>query len=210
MSVEIKWINHASFRLAADANVVYIDPWKLDFSPHDADVVFVSHSHHDHLSPEDIRKVSKGDTAVIAPAETVAKLHAANAVDPGQEITVKGVTVEAVAAYNVGKSFHPKANQWCGAVFTMGGQRVYYAGDTDRIPEMAGLAAIDVALLPVGGKYTLNAAEACQACGDIGCAAAIPYHWGDIIGSRRDAEEFAEGAGCHVHVLSPGQSVRIG
>jgi L-ascorbate metabolism protein UlaG (beta-lactamase superfamily) len=209
MSVEIRWINHASFRLAADGNVVYIDPWKLGESPHDADVVFVSHSHHDHLSPKDIEKVSKGDTTVIAPAETVAKLHAANAVDPGQEITVKGVTVEAVAAYNIGKSFHPQANQWCGAVFTMGGRRVYYAGDTDRIPEMGGLADIDVALLPVGGKYTLDAAEACQACKDLGCASAIPYHWGDIIGSMKDAEEFAAGAGCEVHVLSPGESVSV-
>jgi len=216
MSMEIKWISHASFRIAAGGEVLYIDPWKLPDSPHDADVVFVSHSHHDHCSAEDIAKVSKGDTAVIAPAETVAKLHAANAVDPGQQITIKGITVEAVAAYNIGKAFHPKANQWCGAVFTMSGRRIYYAGDTDLIPEMreladlpGGQAGVDLALLPVGGKYTLSAEEACLACKAIGPRAAIPYHWGDIIGSIRDAEAFARGVGCKVHLLQPGQTVNI-
>ena len=98
---------------------------------------------------------------------------------PGQQITIKGITVEAVAAYNIGKAFRPKANQWCGAVFTM------------------------------GGKYTLIAEEACLACKAIAPRAAIPYHWGDIIDSIRDAEDFVRGAGCKVHLLQPGQTVNV-
>jgi L-ascorbate metabolism protein UlaG (beta-lactamase superfamily) len=209
MPIEIKWINHASFRIASGRSVLYIDPWKIPDAPHDADVVFVSHSHYDHCSPPDIAKVSKGDTSIVAPAETVGKLHAANAIDPGQQTTIKEITVEAVAAYNIGKAFHPKANNWCGAVFTIGGKRIYYAGDTDQVPEMSDLKDVDVALLPVGGTYTLDAAAAAKACQAIGCKAAVPYHWGDIVGSAADAQKFAKSANCKVHILRPGESLTV-
>ena len=210
MPVEIKWIGHASFRLSTPDSVVYIDPWKVSGAPGDADVVFVSHSHYDHCSPDDVRKVSKADTTVIAPADTIAQLHAANAADVGENLSIGGVTVETVAAYNVNKAFHPRRNNWMGAVFTLGGTRIYYAGDTDLIPEMSDLADIDVALLPVGGTYTLNAAEAAQACKAIGCKNVIPYHWGDIVGSAADARKLAESVDCcRAHVLQPGGSVTI-
>lgn len=209
MSVEILWYHHASFRIAGAGCAVYIDPWKLPDDPHDADVVFVSHSHYDHCSPEDIAKVSRDDTTVIAPAETIEKLAAANAVAPGERLTIREVTLEAVAAYNIGKQFHPAGNHWCGAVLTLAGQRIYYAGDTDLIPEMSDLAEVDLALLPVGGTYTLTAAEAARACQAIGCKQAVPYHWGDIVGEASDAETFARQAPCEVTVLQPGQSLTL-
>jgi L-ascorbate metabolism protein UlaG (beta-lactamase superfamily) len=206
MSVEITWIGHASFRLASQGSVVYIDPWKLKKAPHDADVVIVSHSHHDHCSPEDIAKVSKDATAIVAPAETIRRLGAASALAPGETFQMNEVTVEAVWAYNIDKAFHPRGNNWIGAVITIGGVRVYYAGDTDEIPEMSELTDVDVALLPVGGTYTLNAKEAAKACEAIRPKAAIPYHWGDIVGSPADAEAFAKAASCKVFVLQPGQA----
>ena len=209
MPVEIKWISHASFRIAGAGCVLYVDPWKIEDEPHDADVVFVSHSHHDHCSPPDIEKVSKDDTAIVAPTETIEKLHAANAVDPGERVCIKEIVIEGVAAYNIQKAFHPRGNHWCGAVFTIGGERIYYAGDTDLIPEMSDLRDVDVALLPVGGTYTLDADEAVRACRAIGCKAAIPFHWGDIIGSLEDARRFADGADCEVHLLQPGEAVTI-
>jgi len=211
MAVEIKWLGHASFRIAGAGSVVYIDPWKVgpDISGHDADVVFVSHSHFDHCSAPDIKKVSKKDTTIVAPADAIAELHAANAVTPEEQVQLKDVTIEPVAAYNIGKSFHPKGNSWLGAVFTIDGKRIYYAGDTDLIPEMSDLKDVDVALLPVGGTYTLNAAEAAKACKAIGCKTAIPYHWGDIVGSAADAEKFAKAAACRTKLLQPGESVSI-
>jgi len=210
MSVEIKWFGHASFRIASGGNVLYIDPWKLPASvAHDADVIFVSHSHFDHCSPPDIARISKSDTAIVAPAETIAQLHAANAVDPGQQITFKEIAVEAVAAYNIGKKFHPKGHNWCGAVFTLGGKRIYYAGDTDLVPEMSDLKDVDLALLPVGGTYTLDAETAAKACQAIGPKAAVPYHWGDIVGTRADAEKFARAAKCKVHVLQPMETLTL-
>ena len=210
MPVEIQWISHASFRIAGDEAVVYIDPWKLPDAPHDADVVIVSHSHHDHCSPDDIAKISKADTALIAPAETIKILHVANAVAPGECMTIKGVTIEAVAAYNVGKRYHPQSNHWIGAVVTIDGKRVYYAGDTDLTDEMSDLKDVDVALLPVGGTYTLDAREAAKAAETIGCRAVVPYHWGDIVGSADDAVRFAELVKCcTVHVLEPGQKMTL-
>jgi L-ascorbate metabolism protein UlaG (beta-lactamase superfamily) len=209
MSTKIHWIHHASFRLSTPDCCLYIDPWKLTSEPHDADVIFISHNHYDHCSPEDIKKVSNDATAIIAPAETIKELHAANAVAPGERMTIKDVTIEAVAAYNVGKRFHPASNHWCGAVFTLGPQRIYYAGDTDLIPEMADLQDIDVALLPVGGTYTLDAAEAADACRAIDCPVAIPYHWGDIVGSMADAQAFHDAAGCEVRLLQPGEVTEI-
>lgn len=209
MSVEIKWLGHASFRISGPESVAYIDPWKLDQAPHDADLVVVSHSHHDHFSPEDIAKVAKEDTAIIAPGDVVAKMRIASAVTPGDNITIKGVTVEAVAAYNVDKAFHPRSNQWIGVVLTIDAKRVYYAGDTDFIPEMEELQGVDLALLPVGGTYTLNAAEAARACKAIGCKSAIPYHWGDIVGSASDAEEFVRTAECEGKLLQPGETITV-
>jgi L-ascorbate metabolism protein UlaG (beta-lactamase superfamily) len=209
MPLEIKIFCHVSIRLETGGKVVYFDPWKLDVEPHDADVVFVSHSHYDHCSPEDVARVSKEGTVILAPAETVSELADSSAVIPGAVKELDGITVEAIAAYNIGKEFHPQANGWCGAVVTIGGKRVYYAGDTDLIPEMANLKDIDVALIPVGGTYTLDAKEAAEACKVIGCKHAVPCHWGEVAGDESDAEAFAEAADCPVTVIRPGESKTI-
>lgn len=209
MTIEVRWIHHASFRITDGRTVLYVDPWKIDGEPHDADVVFVSHAHYDHFSRPDIEKVAGEDCVIVAPPDVIESLHAANAVEPDERLTIGDVTIETVAAYNVGKDFHPRDSNWCGGVFTLGGKRIYYAGDTDLIPEMNDLAEIDLALLPVGGTYTLDADEAAAACRSIGCEAAIPYHWGDIVGSGQDAERFAAEAPCTVHLLRPGESLEL-
>lgn len=209
MAIQVTWFHHASFRIQGRDATLYIDPWKLPVSPHDADVIFVSHSHYDHLSPEDIKKISKPDTAIVAPPDVVEKLHARNAIGPGENVTIKDITIEAVAAYNVDKAFHPRGNNWIGAVFTIDGRRIYYAGDTDLVPEMSDLKDVDLALLPVGGTYTLDAREAARACAAIGCKAAMPYHFGDIVGSAGDGPAFAAAAKCKVHLLQPGEGFEL-
>ncbi|MBN1943520.1 MAG: MBL fold metallo-hydrolase [Phycisphaerae bacterium] len=209
MSVEITWLGHASFRLASPGCVLYIDPWKITGQPHDADVVFVSHSHYDHCSPPDVQHVGKDGTEILAPPDAADSLASARVIAPGETIRLSGATIEPTPAYNLRKPFHPKANGWCGAVFTLGGVRVYYAGDTDRIPEMDHLKNVDVALLPVGGTYTLNAAEAAEVCKAIGSPKAIPYHWGDIVGKLSDAQAFADAVGDAAHVLQPGETITV-
>lgn len=209
MPVEVQWLGHASFRISGTDGVAYIDPWKLGAAPHDADVIVVSHSHHDHCSPDDVAKVSKDDTAIVAPADVIEKLGATNAVAPGESLTIRDITVETVAAYNVNKSFHPRHNNWLGVVITIDGKRIYYSGDTDLIPEMSSLSDIDLALLPVGGTYTLDAREAAMACSAVGCRKAIPYHWGDVVGSEADAKAFVKAAPCEAHLLQRGDRLTL-
>ena len=209
MSVTIIWIHHASFRITGAGQTIYIDPWKIPSAPGDADIVLVSHDHFDHCSAEDIEKVSGENTVLVGPADVIAKLGFGQIIGPGDELRINETSIQAVPAYNVSKDFHPRTSGWIGAVIGLDGKRIYYAGDTDLTPEMAHLTSIDLALLPVGGTYTLNAAEAVRACEAIAPAAALPYHWGDIVGSVEDAKAFADSAPCKVHVLHPGGSLEL-
>ncbi|MBN2271596.1 MAG: MBL fold metallo-hydrolase [Sedimentisphaerales bacterium] len=209
MGLTLKWLGHASFRISNEDTVVYIDPWKLRDSPHDANLVLVSHSHHDHYSPDDIEKVSGDDTKLAASNDVVLKERNGQTIAPGMTLEFVGVRVQGVPAYNPAKQFHPKANQWVGFIIEIGGKRIYYAGDTDITDEMKSLKDIDVALLPVGGTYTMSAAEAAEAAGYIKPKLAVPYHWGDIVGSKNDADSFAQKAVCEVKVLKPGEAISL-
>lgn len=225
MAVEIHWFGHASFRITGRGMTVYIDPWKLPTGSGPADVVVVSHGHYDHCSPEDVEAIRTDTTMVLAPSDCVEKLGGGvTVVEPGQTHMIEGLAlpseqgeqrvlvesmVEIVPAYNVGKEFHPRESGGIGVVVRLGSQSVYYAGDTDVIPEMDALRNIDVALLPVGGTYTMDAFEATRAAKILKPGAAIPYHWGDIVGDRSDAERFKGAADCHVNVLSPGTGLKL-
>ena len=209
MGITIQWLGHASFRISYEDKVIYIDPWKLEDSPGDATLVLVSHSHYDHYSPEDIAKVSGPDTKLIASADVITKAKAGEAILPGLTVALEGIWLKGVPAYNPDKQFHPKANNWVGFVIEIGSKQIYYAGDTDLTEEMKVLKDIDVALLPVGGTYTMDAKEATEATMHIKPKLAIPYHWGDIVGERNDAEQFTESAACEVKILAPGDSLSL-
>jgi L-ascorbate metabolism protein UlaG (beta-lactamase superfamily) len=205
----ITWLGHDSFKISAPEGVIYIDPWKLKGGEpqrggteyQSADLILITHGHHDHFSPDDVKKIQKADTTVVSIADVTAKVKGkVKTVKPGDRLTVKGIQIEAVPAYNPAKQFHPKAAGHVGFVITAGGRRIYHAGDTDLIPEMAEIKA-DVALLPVGGKYTMNAQEAAQAANTIKPQVVVPMHWGDVIGSRADAEEFRSQAKVPVEIL---------
>ena len=198
----ITWLGHVSFRIAVPGAVVYIDPWKLDKADK-ADLILITHEHHDHFSPDDLDKLRKPETVVVTIQAVAAELRGdVRVVKPGDQLEVKGITVAAVPAYNRAKQFHPKSAGHVGFVVSIGGRRIYHAGDTDVIPEMDQVQA-DVALLPVGGKYTMTAAEAAEAANRIKPKVAVPMHWGDIIGTRADAEAFKENARVPVVILDP-------
>ena len=128
---------------------------------------------------------------------------------PGQSIDVNGIKITGVPAYNPAKQFHPKSNNWLGFVIEVAGKRIYYAGDTDATDEMKALKNIDLALLPIGGTYTMNADEAADAAKQFKPKQAIPYHWGDIVGSQADADKFAKSAVCPVKVLKKGDTIDV-
>ena len=209
MGTTIQWLGHASFRICHQANIIYIDPWKLKDAPHDATLVLVSHSHYDHYSPQDIANVSGPNTKLIAPPDVIAKQKGGEAITNGLIIELESARVTGVAAYNPSKQFHPKSSNWVGFVIELGSKRLYFAGDTDLTPEMKALKGIDVAMLPVGGTYTLNATEAAEAVTFIKPKLAIPYHWGDIVGGRGDAEKFAKAAQCVTKILTPGETLSL-
>lgn len=192
----LHWLGHASFRLDGPPTI-YFDPWKLEGEHLQADIVLVSHEHSDHCSPEDVERISGPNTVVVASPGAAEKLRGnVRVLRPGERTTVGEVEIEAVPAYNVNKfrspgvPFHPREAEHVGYVVTVEGERLYFAGDTDHIPEMADIAC-DVALLPVGGTYTMTAEEAAQAAADIGPKVAVPMHWGSgVVGARADAERF--------------------
>lgn len=186
----IFWLGHSSVKIKSD-RIIFIDPWKLkDFEP--ADLILVSHIHHDHFSPDDITKIKKKETAIITTKDVAGGLSGdVRTVKPGDRVELPGITVEAVPAYNPGKPFHPRENGWIGFILTVEGRRIYYCGDTDLIPEMKDVRA-DIVMVPVGGTYTMNAEEAARAVALIKPEAAVPIHYDDIVGSVRDAKRFAE------------------
>lgn len=187
----IHWLGHASFRIEDNGKQLYIDPWKVSDTMHRADIVFITHAHYDHFSQQDIDKITKEGTVFVAPKE-VAKSLKGNvvAVVPGESYEVGGLHVQTIPAYNLSKQFHPKQNNWVGYCITLStGQKIYHAGDTDSTPEMRKVVC-DIAMLPCGGNYTMNAKEAAAAANIFLPKAVIPMHWGDIVGSKDDVEEF--------------------
>ncbi len=202
MAEGIFWLGHDSFRLKGE-KVVYIDPWKISADAEKADVILVTHEHYDHFSAEDIAKLSKVDTVIVAPQSVAAKSDLKiTVVKPGDQIAPNGIPVEVVPAYNPNKKFHPHAAGHVGYIVTLNGKRIYHTGDTDEIPEMAQIKC-DIALLPVSGTYVMTATEAATAANRLKPALAIPMHYGDadVVGTRKDAEEFKRLAKVPVEIL---------
>jgi len=208
-AVFLQWLGHASFRIVCNGRVIYIDPWKLKATKHDASIVLVSHSHSDHYSSQDIQKVSTENTKLISSADVIAKEGWGQTIKPAHAVEVSGIKITATPAYNLTKQFHTRDKDWLGFLIDIAGLRIYYAGDTDLTDEMKALKNIDVALLPVGGTYTTDADQAAEAVKYIKPRKAIPYHYGDIVGSLSDAKRFAEKADGEVIVMSPGEVKKL-
>lgn len=188
---DIDWLGHASFRIRG-SRTIYIDPFELGPGPHErADLVLVTHPHHDHCSPSDLARLPGIDDAeIVTVADAARKIgRPCRVLAPGETTTVKGVDVTAVAAYNLKKPHHARANGWAGFLLRANGRSIYHAGDTDRVPEMTGVRCT-VALLPVGGKYTMDAEEAARAAGDIQAGITVPMHFGSLVGGLEDAFRF--------------------
>lgn len=197
--IKIKWLGHSAFKIT-DEIVIYIDPYDISDSEK-ADLILITHEHYDHCSSADAAKISKDDTMIITTIDAAKKLKGnTKVIKAGDNIKIKGVLINTVQAYNIGKAFHPKG-KGVGFIITLDGKKIYHAGDTDLIPEMD-IVAADIALLPIGGTYTMDAKEAAQAANKIKPKIAIPMHWGKIVGGERDAEQFRKHAECEVRILA--------
>jgi len=197
--VKVHWLGHDSFVLEGSKTLV-LDPFKAR-GDYKADILLISHEHYDHLSEDDIGRFTNSSTTAVAPKICEGPLRRfqfeKKFVEPGSKVIVKGVSVEAIPAYNLnkfrepGRVFHPKADGRVGYIVTLDGVRFYHAGDSDATPEMKSVD-VDVAFLPVSGTYVMTAAEAAEAAKAMKTKVAIPMHVESIIGTRADAERFKQ------------------
>lgn len=196
----IEVLTQSCIRIRSDKGIIYLDPFRMGAAPHDADYIFVTHDHYDHFSPEDIEKASSGAATVLIVPEKLRGAAGEEAgrlvgrietVKPGEQYKTGNLEFETVPAYNNQKSFHPKSSGWVGYILQIEGKRIYIAGDTDATKE-AETVECDIALVPIGGTYTMDAKQAAEFVNKIRPEVAIPTHYGSIVGRPEDEKTFAK------------------
>jgi L-ascorbate metabolism protein UlaG (beta-lactamase superfamily) len=197
---------HSSIKIAKD-KIVYIDPFRINEVPHDADYIFITHSHYDHFSVQDILKVAKIDTIFISTEDTKSSLELMGIpeeqiiiVEPNNKYEVKGIKFETVLSYNENKKYHPKENNWVGYVIELNGNQYYIAGDTDNISEIQNIKC-DIAFLPIGGEFTMNPQEAADLSNKIECKIVVPTHYAELVGTKEDLDKFIKLTNKEIKVL---------
>ena len=193
----IEVLYHSSIKIKKET-IIYFDPFKIDREYHDADIIFITHNHYDHYSEEDINKIRKENTKIVAPLDLLDNLLTlgftkdnVTLVKPNENHNVKGLTFKTVPAYNTNKSFHPKEKNWVGYLLDYNGITYYIAGDTD-ITEENRQVKCDVAFVPIGGTYTMNYKEASELINEIKPKIAVPTHYASIVGKKEDGIKFAK------------------
>ena len=197
----IKINTHSSIKIIESGKTFYFDPFELRGKFNDADYIFVTHDHYDHLDPKSIQNVMNDKTKFICPT-TIARTLAADGgvrdlariiqLNPGDKVELEpNIKVEAIPAYNVNKQFHQKAFNWLGYVLDVNGKRFYVAGDTDATEEAKNVKC-DVALIPIGGTYTMNYEEAAKFVNAIKPKVVIPTHYGNVVGEYELGKKFIE------------------
>lgn len=193
-------INARSSIRIEGTKVLYFDPFKIIKDKHDADIIFITHEHYDHFSPEDIKKISNENTILIAPysmkqivieevGKIVGETKFAKVEDSGTNLMIDSVLIKWVRAYNIDKPFHTKESGWIGYVVTLDGETCFVTGDTDANEDNVNVEC-DILLVPCGGKYTFNTEEAAEFTYKIRPRKVIPTHYTDMVGESEIGEMF--------------------
>jgi len=190
--LRITFIGHGTLMFEFGGLVIHVDPVGryADYSKlPKADVILVTHEHGDHLDKEAIKTITKEGTVLVLTAACASRVQEGVVMRNGDAKTVKGLRIEAVPAYNIvhmrrgGAPFHPKG-VGNGYVITFGRTKVYVAGDTENIPEMARLAGVDCAFLPMNLPYTMSPEMVADAVRMLKPKILYPYHFGDTDTSK--------------------------
>lgn len=222
-NLNLELLEHDSVRITTNKNhYIYIDPYQLpnDQALPKADVLLISHTHQDHCSIEDIKKILQASTHVFTIPDALSKLSGLKFKDlhlmkPHMTVSFDDsdhevYEITALPAYNLDKfrspdiPYHPKDFEFLGFHLNIDGTTVYFAGDTDHIPEMKEFPSTDIAFMPVSGTYVMTAKEAAGALKDLKPTLAIPMHYGCIVGDAHDAitfKELAEQEGYEVQII---------
>jgi len=201
--VEITPIMHASLMIKAGGKIIYVDPaqGKYDGLPQ-ADYIFITDIHGDHLAPPIVDKLKKSGTVIVAPKAAADKLPGCEIMANGETRTVGDMKVEAIPMYNLkaaaNGTIYNEKGRGNGYVITIGGKRFYFAGDTEGIPEMRALKSIDVEFIHMNLPFTMTPADAADAVKAFHPAVVYPYHY-----RGQDTKIFAkalEGTGIDVRL----------
>ncbi|MBU0760769.1 MAG: MBL fold metallo-hydrolase [Nanoarchaeota archaeon] len=202
--INIEFLGHSGFLISSESKRIAIDPYNISDNIPKADLILVTHSHYDHCSIKDIEKIKKDRTVIVIPADAQSKITKIKDVEmqiiePGDELKIGNTKIEAIPAYNTNKDFHPKREGWLGYLIKLKEIIIYHAGDSDKIPEMKNLTGYGkhgnefIALLPVSGKYVMDAEEAAEVASFLSPTIAIPMHYGaGVAGTTEDAEKFVK------------------
>lgn len=192
----IEWLGHSTIKFNFSDKIIYIDPYNILKNYNDADVIFITHSHYDHFSSEDIDKVRKENTKIIITPDIYNDVldlgfNKENIVqvNPNYNYCVDDIKFSTVPSYNVDKCFHSKSNNWVGYIIDINNTKYYIAGDTDITDESKDVKC-DVAFLPVGGTYTMDYREAATLANIIKPKIVVPIHYGYLVGTKEDALNF--------------------
>ena len=186
-----------SIRISGE-KILYFDPINIVAKKHDADIIFITHEHYDHFEPNSIAKIMNENTILVAPASMERQVREASGIDnielwePGSTHELAGLTIETIPAYNLfPKPFHTKNKKWLGYLVKMDGITYYVAGDTD-VNEDVKKVRCDVALIPIGGKFTMDKKQAADLITSMKPKAVIPTHYGEIVGHPTDGNDFKD------------------
>ena len=186
----------SSIKITGD-QIIYFDPFKIEEETHDADYIFVTHDHYDHFELDSIKKIMNDNTIIIIPDSMFLKVvphlnsKQVRGVTPNEEYKIGAMSFKTIPSYNLNKDFHPRANNYVGYLLNLEDKIILVSGDTDATPELLDTKC-DIAFVPIGGTYTMDPTEAAEAINHIKPAVVIPTHYGSIVGTKNDANKFAD------------------
>lgn len=197
----IELIIHNSIKIKYQNIIIYFDPFRLEQKDkllERANYIFITHSHFDHYSENDIKLIKDDNTKIIIPSDLEDKVLEFGfkkdnilVVKPNNKYKIDDIDFETVRAYNEHKEFHKKEYDWVGYIITLNNERIYVAGDTDNTIDARNVKC-DIALIPIGGIYTCDYKEAIELVKVIKPKIVVPTHYNSIVGSREDGYRFKE------------------